>query len=389
MTRLSTLLFALATQAASATTLTISGADSDRADAIIYFQAGKEQAGKTFTAQPLGVPAQVDDTGRGCMVAPQIGKGASVVCTLEPVNDATNTIQLQAQKETLRITDTGREVFTYQMLPGDVPAGVPEVFKHGAHLHPVYSPSGKLVTGNHPEDHRWHRGIWFSWTHTEIGGHTPDFWNLGKVGSEPLADIRFGTLDHSWSGPVHGGFVSTHHWLDLVGGEKNVLDETWQVTVYHTGTKRFIFDLTSTQKVTGNEPLKLPKYHYGGLGVRGNLLWNPVDAVKMLTSNGDDRKKGDSTKAKWVWLGGEVDGGSTGMAVLIHPDNFRFPQPLRLNPKNPQLCIAPSQDGDWEIKPGSDYISRYRFVIADGQPDAGELESLWQDYASPLKASLK
>ena len=67
--------------------------------------------------------------------------------------------------------------------------------------------------------------------------------------------------------------------------------------------------------------------------------------------------------------------------MLIHPSNFRFPQPLRLNPKNPQLCVAPSQDGDWSIEPGQPYVSRYRFVIFDGAPDAAWIDQLWQDYA--------
>ena len=123
------------------------------------------------------------------------------------------------------------------------------------------------------------------------------------------------------------------------------------------------------------ETVKLPKYHYGGLGVRGNALWDPPPNVTMLTSNGDDRIKGDGTKAKWAWFGGEVDGKPTGITVLIHPSNFRFPQPLRLNPKNPQICVAPSADGDWSIEPGKPYVSRYRIVISDGKPDAEGIRS--------------
>ena len=132
----------------------------------------------------------------------------------------------------------------------------------------------------------------------------------------------------------------------------------------------FLIDLISTQTCAGNELVRLPKYHYGGLGVRGNALWDAVDKVRMLTSNGDDRIKGDGTKAKWVWLGGEVDAQTTGITV-------------RLNPKNPQLCVAPSADGDWSIEPGKPYVSRYRIVISDGKPEAAELERLWVDYAEP------
>ena len=108
----------------------------------------------------------------------------------------------------------------------------------------------------------------------------------------------------------------------------------------------------------------------------------------MLTSEGHDRKAGDATKAKWVHMDGEVDGAPAGIAVLIHPDNFRFPQPLRLNPKNPQLCVAPSQDGDWEIAPSKPYVSKYRFVIYDGPPNNELIERLWNDYAYPPKVEV-
>ncbi|MBL9179945.1 MAG: PmoA family protein [Verrucomicrobiaceae bacterium] len=285
----------------------------------------------------------------------------------------------------------GQTICDYQMQPGELPAGVDAVFAHGAHLHPICSPGGKLVTGNHPEDHRWHRGVWMAWTKTEFGDSHPDFWNQGKGegkdknGDKILAEVRFDKLDKMWSGPDGGGFVSKHLFLDHSHTpDEKVLNETWEVAVAQKtldGTLTNIIDLTSTQTCAGEKPLKLPKYHYGGLGVRGNLAWNPIEAVTMLTSENHDRKAGDSTKARWVHIGGEVDGTPAGMAVLMHPSNFRFPQPLRLNPKNPQLCIAPSQDGDWAIEPGKPYVSKYRILAFDGKPDAKWIEAQWQSYA--------
>jgi hypothetical protein len=251
-----------------------------------------------------------------------------------------------------------------------------------------------VVTGDHPPDHRWHRGIWFAWTHTVFEGREPDFWNMGKATGGPFTgEVRFDRLERMWSGPVHGGFTSRHRFIDHTSGaEKDALNESWEVCAFRPleGVARaFVFDLVSTQTCATAEPLKLPKYHYGGLGVRGHAQWDPVEKVTMLTSNGDDRKAGDSTKARWVHMGGEVDGAPAGVAVLIHPENFRFPQALRLNPKNPQLCVAPSQDGDWEIEPGQPYVSRYRFVVADGPADATELERLWNDYAHPPKVEVR
>lgn len=300
-------------------------------------------------------------------------------------------IQVEKAGSVLHFTTGGKAICDYQMEAGDVPEGVDPVFKHGAHLHPVYSPSGKLVTGNHPDDHRWHRGIWMAWTKTEFGDSHPDFWNQGKgdgkdkSGDKILAEVRFDKLTKSWGGADKGGFTSEHLFLDHSHApDQKVLNETWEVNVSQQtldGTPANIIDLTSTQTCATDKALKLPVYHYGGLGVRGNLAWNPVEAVTMLTSEGHDRKAGDATKGKWVHIGGKVDGAPTGMVILIHPSNFRFPQPLRLNPKNPQLCIAPSQGGDWSIEPGKPYVSKYRVLVFDGAPDAKWIEAQWKKYA--------
>ncbi len=277
----------------------------------------------------------------------------------------------------------GKTLCDYQMQPGELPEGVAQSFAHGAHLHPLYSPGGRLVTGNHQPDHPWQRGVWIGWTKTEFGDSHPDFWNMGKDG-KITAEVRFDILEKTWSGE-DGGFISRHVFLDHSRApEQKVLNETWEVHVAQKpldGTLTNIIDLTSTQTCATDRPLKLPSYHYGGLGVRGNPLWNPVDAVTMLTSEGHDRRTGDSTRARWVHLGGEVDGTPAGIAVLIHPSNFRFPQPLRLNPKNPQLCVAPSQEGDWSIEPGKPLVSKYRLLVFDGKPDAKWIEAQWQGYA--------
>jgi hypothetical protein len=381
--------------------LTVHAGGQDRAGSIVEFTAPGELRGAAMlvTAPGIEVPAQIDDAGRGVFIEPQLPKGASRTYTLTAAAKGPEYIAAKKDGDVLKFTAGGAPFFSYQMAPGEVPAGVSPIYAHGAYLHPVFGPSGKLVTGDYPPDHRHQRGIFFAWTHTEFEGRQPDFWNMGKGDAKDtpvgklLAEVRFASLEKSWGGPVRGGFVSRHRFIDHAAEpEKDALNETWEVTacrVNADGAPMNVIDLTSTQTCATASPVKLPKYHYGGLGIRGNALWDPVNAVTMLTSNGDDRAKGDATKAKWVHLGGDVDGAPTGMAVLIHPSNFRFPQPLRLNPKNPQLCIAPSQDGDWEITPDKPYVSRYRIVIADGKADAALLEKLWADYAEPAAAEVK
>lgn len=64
------------------------------------------------------------------------------------------------------------------------------------------------------------------------------------------------------------------------------------------------------------------------------------------------------------------------------PSNFHFPQPLRLKPKNPHLCVAPSQNDDWAIEPGKPFVSKYRLLVFDGKPDAKWIDAQWQSYAN-------
>lgn len=373
------------------TKLTVAAGDFDRRNTVVMLQWPDANEATLQLVGPKNETAmlQVEPAGRATFIERDLAKGASKTYQVRPTAQAiAGKVTLTQAAANVRAAFANRTILQYQTTPSPVPEGVAAQFSHGAYLHPVFSPTGKLVTGDYPPDHRHQRGIWFAWTKTEFEGGHPDFWNMRKdKDGKFTGEVRFDKVDRTWSGAVHGGFVSQHRWIDHTSGaEKDILRETWDVTVFRptSGAQALhIFDLTSTQTCASDAPLKLPKYHYGGLGVRGNAAWDPKDKVTMLTSEGHDRKTGDATKAKWVHIGGEVEGGLTGIVVLIHPDDFRFPQPLRLNPGNPQLCVAPSQDGDWEITPGKPYVSRYRIVVFDGKPDAVELERLWNDYAHP------
>lgn len=376
---------------ASAATLRVSvqAGEFDRRGAIVSFAVPQAARNWQRLETEAGgvVPFQVDAEGQGWFVLDDLKAGAKKTLRLKAGAFAAEAVTAKKDGALVRLAVKGKPVATYQTTPSTPPPGVAAHYAHGAYLHPVHTPSGRLVTGDYPPDHKHQRGIFFAWTKTKFEGREPDFWNMGKGDNKITAATEFVAVDRIWSGPVQGGFASRHRFVDRLTPEPiPMLNEQWVVTAYNvaaSGGKAWLLDFASTQQCAGGSPVSLPKYYYGGLGVRGQAAWDPVDAVTFLTSNGDDRKKGDASKANWVHMGGQVEGAPAGLAVLIHPGNFRSPQPLRLNPKNPQLCVAPSADGDWEITPGKPYVSRYRFVIADGAADKAELERLWNDYAKP------
>ncbi len=292
----------------------------------------------------------------------------------------------------LEVRVDGRPVLRYLAHEGRRPRPeIPPIFERGGYLHPVLTPSGRIVTDDYPANHVHHHGIWAAWTKTLFDGRAPDFWNMG----EGKARVDFLGFDGFDSGPVLSRFSGRQVYLDtLVSPPVRVLEDTWQVTVVPIrlpdAPPFHLFDLRSEQRIVAAQALELPKYYYGGVGLRGPWNWNGKANARYLDSNGvTNRVTANETRARWYWLGGQVTGELAGIAVLGHPENFRAPQPLRVHPNEPFVCWAPSQGGDWSIQPGSPYVSRYRYVAFDGEPDPGLLDRLWSDFAEPPTVQLK
>jgi hypothetical protein len=239
-------------------------------------------------------------------------------------------------------------------------------------IHPVFTPEGKVVTSDFPPDHLHQHGIMFAWTSGRIGNRKVDFWNSQKKEArvEHIETVQMGKTSM---------MVKLKH-IDLTtGAPVDVIHETWEIRL--VGHEQMhVFDLKSTQTVVLDEPFHIDKYHYGSLCVRGADAWmsNKAD---MLTSEGFVRENGNHTTARWVALSGEIDGAVCGLAAMGHPDNFRTPQPVRLHPSMPYFSFTPMVTDGFELQPGEDYVSRFRFAAFDGSPDAGSLDRLWKDYA--------
>ncbi|MCW1887801.1 PmoA family protein [Luteolibacter flavescens] len=273
-----------------------------------------------------------------------------------------------------------RPILKYQAEPGELPRkDIKPIFKRGGYIQAIYTPSGKLVTDDFPPNHVHHHGVWSPWTSTEFEGRKPDFWNMGD-GKGRVDFVKL--VGDVWSKNATAGFKAEHRFIDMLAKpEKVALLETWEVTATTDG-KRNVIDLTITQTCATDSPLKLPEYHYGGLGFRGNRAWDGAGNAKFLTASGiTDRLKVNTAKEPWCWVGGQVDGQPCGIAILCHPSNFRAPQPIRVHPTEPFFCYAPQQAGAMSIEPGQPYVMRYRLIVADGGPDAAALQAAADEYA--------
>lgn len=276
-------------------------------------------------------------------------------------------------------------VLQYNAAHVNPPEGVHPNFGRSAHIHPAWTPSGRVASDEFPPDHLHQSGVFLAYTKTEFAGRTPNFWELlGGSGR-----VRHKQLHILVSGPVFAQFEVEHEHVDLSGPREHVaLAERWRVRVWNVGgpdAGYWRWEIHSTQRCASELPLKLPTYHYGGMALRGAREWKGEMAT-FLTAEGKHRQDGNHSRPRWCDLSGPIEGQTAGLALLTHPRNFRFPEPLRIHPSMPYMVYTPSQLGAWEITPDRPQVASYGFILHDGALSSDTLNQLWQDFAQPLEA---
>lgn len=374
--------------------VTVGAGGFDRQNTVVSFPLPASLDAEAYHLEtPSGepIPLQVG-ANRAWFILDRLRGGSERTYEMVPGRAAADGEALRRDEHTLEISVDDTPVLQYWIEPRPLPrSDLDPIYKRGGYLHPVRTPSGRVVTGDYPAGHAHHHGIWSAWTKTEFRGRTPDFWNMGE-GTGAVVPMG---LDSTWSGPVQAGFRARHRYVDYTGPEPvTALYEAWTLRVYRVRTDDTdqayrLFDLVVEQSTASASPLTLAEYHYGGVAVRGPDAWYGPENSHFLTSAGRDRANGNESRARWNSFDGPVDGRHAGIAMLSHPDNFRAPQPLRLHPEMPYFTFAPPQLGAWTIEPGWPYRARYRFVTFDGSSDPNLLDRLWTDYAHPPAVTVR
>lgn len=295
-------------------------------------------------------------------------------------------------KDNIILKKGSSEILNYRKSILYPPAGVDTAYKRSGFIHPMYSPSGNILTRISPRDHYHHFGIWNPWTKVKIGDHETDFWNIGsKQGT-----VRFAGINSVIDGPVYCGFTVKQDHIDFRAVKTGVtaINEVWDVRAWNIepveGINAYIVDLTTFLSVAGNEPIVFVAYRYaGGIGFRATGEWNNKNST-VLTSEGLTRKDADGSRARWADINGEFrDKGNSGITFFSHPANRDFPEPMRVWPENQNgvgdvyFEFCPTRHNDWQLDPGNLYRLKYRMLVYDGKIDQPTADRLWNDFAYP------
>lgn len=270
----------------------------------------------------------------------------------------------------------GKDVLRYNTGRVPAPPGVDERHAFSGYIHPLWTPSGSLLSSDFPPKHEHHHGLWFCWRKTEVEGRAVNAW----APLEGQGTVEVLGVEETWAGPVFAGVRVRHRLMDAE--RRPILEDRWDVRAFAAGPD-FVIDLDSAQTAVGTSPVTILKHPYGGMAFRGAREWEGKGGVEVLTSEGRTRADGNGIPARWVLMNGKIGGRDAGIAFLCHPANVRAPQPTRLAPESPLFCWVPSFASDLSIEPGKPFVSRYRFIVADRALTSAEIDRQWEHYGAP------
>lgn len=311
----------------------------------------------------------------------------------EPGSSVSNSnaqMQLINQDGNLIITTGGKEVVQYNYTTHYPPHGVDSSFKRSGFLHPLWSPSGNILTRINPPDHYHHMGIWNPWTHVLFQQKEIDCWNIG----DKKGTVQFANFISTTTGNVYAGFeaLQQHVAFNMLeaGMETTALNEIWRIKVYNAGAKIWLIDFASSLNCATDSAVILKEYRYGGFGFRATEEWTNANS-KVLTSEGKTRKDADASTARWCMIDGDIKNGHSGILFMSYPENYNFPEPMRVWPEDANkrgdvfFSFSPTRNKDWALYAGNNYVLKYRMLVYDETISVPQAEEAWKSFATPPK----
>ncbi len=264
-------------------------------------------------------------------------------------------------------------------------------------LHPLIGPHGDpvtrpLATKGDGKDHPHHRSVWIS--HGCVNGWNN--WGEGD-GHAWTRHREFETLE---SGPVYGRIVAIGDWAgdDYYCGEhgsNQLVEERAEWTFYNTPSDIRIFDLTVT--------LTAPKIDvlFGDTKEGGLASLRVAESMEVRAGEGGMIENGyggtneDETwgkRAPWCHYSGPVNGKRVGIAIMDHPESFRYPtwwhvRNYGLMTANPfgwsHFYGDESRRGNYVLEAHQSLTGRYRYYIHAGSAREGKVGEAYHDFAHP------
>jgi hypothetical protein len=252
------------------------------------------------------------------------------------------------------------------------------------YFHPLSSTDGTKFTDLRPEDHPWHRGVWFSWK--SING--VNYWEEDRKTGTSDGETRIVRVKRRVS---KAKTIQIELDIDYVPVDSNAVvmkeqrrviasppDKTGSYTLdWSTTFQALDEDVVLTRTPPPNEPDGKPWGGYAGWSVRMN---QDVKGGALLNSHGAE--DADRQPAAWM-LFKAPQGGS--LLFMDHPQNLNYPAKWYLDTQMPYFSPAVIHDAPHTIKAGQSLTLRYRLLVAPVVLETERARKAWNAWAGTTK----
>lgn len=258
---------------------------------------------------------------------------------------------------------------------------------HKPFIWPIIGPTGQPMTRAYPmaegpherKDHPHHKSFWF--THGDVNGVS--YWHMGDDAGH-IVHREFRALE----GGERAVIATVNDWVNPEG--EKVMEDQRRVVCWAEGDKRYIdFDITLT---AGKESVRFGDTKEGTFGIRvaGTMKVTEELGGRIVNSEGHTDAEAWGKKAAWVDYTGPVADETVGIAILNHPDSFRYPtywhvRTYGLFAANPfgwsDFVGSRDVDGSYTLSPRNAIHLYYRVVFHKGDSEAADIEGEFARYA--------
>jgi hypothetical protein len=292
-----------------------------------------------------------------------------------PVSAATFTIEKMDRGVTVKIDG---QLFTEYLIQ----SGVKPI------LWPIIGPTGKPMTrswpmdksaGDKTYDHPHQRSLWFD--HGSVNGVS--FWE---------ETAKAGSIRHREFVEVRGGddarIVTRNDWITPT---HNKLCEDERMFRFHLNGDQRLIDFHVTV-IASEGQLTFGDTKEGSFGIRvpDSMTVDANKGGRIVTSEGLTDKDAWGQPAAWVDYHGPVAGETVGIAILDHPQSFRFPnrwhvRPYGLFAVNPfgkkEFEATSGSGGPYSLDKGQTLSLDYRVILHRGDEKDARIAEAFAAYA--------
>jgi len=255
------------------------------------------------------------------------------------------------------------------------------------YFHPLSTIDGTVLTGLRPDDHPWHRAVWFSWKFINGLNYWEEDGTSGK--SEGITELKSVRYNLTKQFGAEFNLELTYHpqkGQDLLKEERSVRLSApaedgsyfmdWEST-FTALTDEVTLDRTPLQ----SEPNGQSWGGYAGFSARlNNQLWD----VKVINDSGETKELHGKPSRWMTYEAKDLKGQPIATTIFDHPQNINHPNKwfISNDPVTPFYYFSPAIlfDSKLVLKKGDKVHLKYRILVNAGELNQHKLNLNWDQF---------